>query len=208
MSEKDSILSIRLSNFQRKEIDELLKKFTKSTERNKGDLILDLLLFAEKYRYFDKEKDWKANVIEDELSLYASKEQIRINGELVLMDLREASKDKDRKFNYFKEYLKSRTESERREIWDRELHLQRGEEIQALPARIEGGFEVYINGKRVVVKEILKDGFPKLEFNQDRLVKCLAGFHTKGSWCDKCEQIPTCPVVRDERLERLGRQRR
>lgn len=188
------------------EISETLDNLCRKYAEDKSQIIRKLILMAQENSLL--EPNWRDLVIKDELDLYAKKETIRLKGEFMLHDLREGSKEKDRqlqtKLALLKEYMKTRTESEKRDIFDRNLRLGRslnGEEVQALPSKLDNGYEVYINCKRVVVKELLKDGSPKLEYNQDRLVRCETGFHTKDSWCSSCEEITNCPIIREERLK-------
>jgi hypothetical protein len=203
MSEKKEIqLNVKLDE----DTKSILETISKKTALKEQECLRQLIRLCAEFDFFDK--DWKNKIIEAELDTYAKKEQIRLKSDLTLSDLQEASKDKDRKLNVklklLTEYLKTRTESEKREFFDREFHEKlsfRGEEVKALPNKLKDNtIEVYINGKRLIVKELLGD-YPKLDFNQERLVKCECGFHTKGSFCYECEKVRDCFTIRNEQLE-------
>lgn len=201
MSER---LELRLDVNTRAILEKLCEKYNLS----KSDILRKLVLLGSENRLL--ESNWKELLIEDTLKLFEDKERIRLKSEIMMFDLREGSKEKDRQLQrqltLMNAFLKTRTDSERREFFDRELRIG---EPASFPSPIEDGYEVYINGKRVIVKELLKDGFPKMlkgyESNQERLVRCDKGFHTKGSWCEMCNSITTCPIIRDERLEGMSR---
>jgi len=205
MSEPSSISMDR-------ETKDALEKLSEHFGLTKSEAIRRLIHMAVEYRFL--EPDWQSFLIRDTLKLFKEKELLRIKTETTLFDLREASKEKDRKHDrvmmLIREFLHTMSESERREWFSRSLELGQlahPEQLpQILPVETSGGYVVNINGKQLFVKELLKDGFPKLDFNQERLIRCPRGFHTKGSWCEACDLIPTCVLVRRERFEEISKE--
>lgn len=202
--EKNVRFEMRLDS----ETNDLLIKLTQKYALDKAQVIRELVRIGSQYRIL--EPNWKELLIEDELKTYAKKEEIRLKGELLLIDEREKSKQKDRetqiKLRLVAEYLKTRTSEERRDFFESELYLKRaitGEDYQALPEKTSDGYFVVINAVRVKVKQIREDGFPVVDYNQDRLVRCELGFHVKGSVCN-CDLLRTCKLVVDERAEKVA----
>jgi len=187
--------------------EKALTKLCQTSGLDKKEVMRKLIFLGIRHRLL--EPDWQRYVIEDELKLYSDKERIRLKSETYLFDLKETSKDKDRRLTnerfILERYLQTRTETERRTFFDNRIHEDRAlvsEELRALPAKLPSGkFEVYLNGKRLLVEELLEDGLPKLAFNQERLVKCSRGFHTQGSKCYQCEDFDRCPTIVKERLD-------
>lgn len=187
--------------------NDLLTKLTEKYTLSKGEVLRELIRIGSENRIL--EANWKELIFQDGLREYAEKEKVRLNSETYLFDLRESSKEKDRQnsralsvMNY---YLKSLTDIERRDFFQREIHADRalrGEELKALPEKVGDRIRVRINGKVLFVNEMIGD-FPKLEFNQDRLIHCMTGYHTKGSWCYDCEEVTSCPTLRKERIEAI-----
>jgi len=157
------------------------------------------------------ENNWQDKIISDHLDVKFQIMEKQHKHNLHLRDTIEASRDKDRNLrkNMFlmKEFLKTRTAQEKKKYFDNEINeikLLRGENPNALPYRREsdkGFFTVRINNKELQVQELNEDNFPKIQFNQDRLVRCNRGFHTKETWCHACDLIATCLTVRQERIQ-------
>ena len=81
-----------------------------------------------------------------------------------------------------------------------------GEEVKALLEKAnEGMIKIKYNGKVLFVKEMLKDDMPKLDFSQDRTVKCMNGYHSIGTKCVDCEYVDSCSQWRKERIEGIGK---
>lgn len=167
--------------------------------------------------YHILEPNFQELIIKETLETFKEKEKIRLRSNILLGEQREASKERDRqhtgKLRLLGYYLSTLTESERKQFFDEQLNLKRsieGDNIQRLPAILPQSqakdgrnIEVYINCKRVLVKELLPDGeTPKLEYNQDRIVKCSEGWHIHGTDCSTCEKRFNCPLLIDERLQR------
>lgn len=190
---------------------EKLKALAQSWGLENAEVLRQLIIIGYDCKVW--REDWKEKITKDVLSLYSEKEKIRIQGEEVLFDLHESSKEKDRQqqkeIMLLDRYLKSRTEEERRKWFDdriREIRVLNSEEYSTLPVlQKDGKITVSINGKSLTVNKIRDDGLPELEFNQDRLVKCLTGFHTSGSWCSPCPEVNSCMILRRERLEGFSR---
>lgn len=165
------------------------------------------------------DSDWKDNVANNVVQIYADKENVRFDTESKLRfvdhNLHEASREKDRQIQnkqfVVDRFLKSRTDAERHKWWDdrvREIRVLNDDEYSTLPVvRNDGKLSVQINGKTLLVTKMRDDGFPELEFNQDRLVKCLTGFHTIGSWCYNCPEVNTCMIIQRERLDDFSRKK-
>lgn len=207
MSERQEI---RLDAESKADLERLCEK----SGMDKSKALRQLIGIAVQYRLL--EPNWMELLIGDTIELFKEKEKVRLNGETYIHDLRETSKERDRQLQVylvsFKAFLMTLSESEKKEFFDRKFHegrALRGEEIEAAPVKIKEGIEVHINGYRVVVKELLKDNFPKMlegyESNQNKLLKCETGFHIKGSWCRGCESISTCPTIREERLKAISK---
>lgn len=203
--EKKQIRKEVLLDFETKD---LLEKLAEKYALSEAEIIRDLIRKGSQYRIL--ESNFKDLLIEDELQNYAKKEQIRLKGELLLIDEREKSKQKDRevqvKLRLIGEFLKTRTDVEKRDFFESQLHLRRsieGEDYRALPVQVKDGYEVFINAIKIKVKAINKDGFPVVDYNQDRLIQCELGFHVKGSVCD-CDLLRTCTLIINERAEKVA----
>ncbi len=191
------------------QLNTYLNTLCANNKLDKSTVIRFLIRQCAKYNMLDP--NWVSEVIENELEVFRNKEDIRVRSETRLFDMqedrRDANKDKDRSFQIgmklLDTYLKSMSAEQRRQYIEDRIRQQRAANLDdpmALPVKAESGYSVRINGKEIIVKVLLPDGVPKLEFNQDRLIRCEGGFHTRGSWCSVCDKIGFCALVRDERL--------
>ena len=207
----EKITSLRIDENTKKNLESLSEKYALS----QSEIIRRLISLCCEYHFF--ESNWKDQFLEDQIKFYEEKEKIRLNTSIkeqtYIFDMKEASKDKDRKLQkqlaLLGQYFKTRTDSEKRLIFDRQFDLQKalsGEtDVHYSPSKSKEGYIVSINGKSLQVKELLENGFPKLEFNQERLVQCDRGFHTKNSWCPNCDSVTSCVILRNERIESLSK---
>lgn len=206
MTSMSEVISLRINPNAKERFELLADKY----KLQKGDLIEYLINLA--YENHLLEPNWKDLIQQDKVSMERLLIGERLKGDTYLHDLRESSREKDRqhdgKMLLMKEYIRALPPSERPEFFDRMMKerriLSRGD-YMLLPEKVKDGYAITINSKRLVVKELLQDGTPKLDYNQDRLVKCERGFHTKETWCQDCDLIANCPTVRRERLEAISR---
>lgn len=220
---KDHRFEIRLNP----ERMQRLQKWSEKTGKTRADIIRYLMDLAEKYNLLDY--DWKERLFEENLALHEKKKEIDAEYEVLTYVKRrkvdqkmkeaefarhEQSKERDRQLKIAlslkDDYFATLTDPEKKNYFAREFHFQRAlssDDPNQLPAKVNGGYEIYLNGVRLVVPELLKNGMPKLEYNQELCVPCEhpQGFHTKGSKCYRCPQRVGCPTLIDEGLQGIAR---